>query len=122
MESVQDAMSRAGLMIRQLQEDNAFLKAQLAGERKNIAGWIAARDAQLKRAEFAERQLDEVLNGVCEMRAALEKAQAESVQGATSALADKRFAAGCVAAFGTVMRIVGSFGTRVAQPQGDAKP
>lgn len=37
-----------------------FLEAQLAGERKNIAGWIAARDAQLARAEDAERQLADV--------------------------------------------------------------
>lgn len=46
-----------------------FLKAQLAGERKNIAGWIAARDANLDRALAAEAALATARNDALEAAA-----------------------------------------------------
>ena len=60
-----------------LQFELKFAQAQLLGERKNIAGWIAARDANLKRAERAEQQLDEALAGCRETNARAEAAEAE---------------------------------------------
>ena len=36
----------------------AFVKAQLAGTNKNIAGWLPARDDATKRAEAAEAERD----------------------------------------------------------------
>ena len=36
----------------------AFVKAQLAGTNKNIAGWLQARDDAMKRAEAAEAERD----------------------------------------------------------------
>lgn len=42
----------------------AFVKAQLAGTNKNIAGWLQARDDATKRAEAAEAERDRLAGEV----------------------------------------------------------
>lgn len=62
----------------ELEAEVAFVKGQLAGTNKNIAGWLQSRDDNLRRAEFAEAQLDEALSGCRETNSRAEAAEARA--------------------------------------------
>jgi hypothetical protein len=64
--------------IEALEGEVAFVKGQLAGTNKNIAGWLQSRDDNLKRAELAEAQLDEALSGCRGTNARAEAAEARA--------------------------------------------
>ncbi|TXH52601.1 MAG: hypothetical protein E6Q97_15770 [Desulfurellales bacterium] len=64
--------------IEALEAEVAFVKGQLAGTNKNIAGWLQSRDDNLRRAEFAEAQLDEALSGCRETNSRAEAAEARA--------------------------------------------
>ncbi len=77
-----------------LKAEVAFVKGQLAGTNKNIAGWLQSRDDNLRRAEFAEAQLDEALSGCRETnsRAEAAEARAERLREALEVIAYNRTA------------------------------
>ena len=62
------SMLDAAARIEALEGDVAFVKGQLAGTNKNIAGWLQSRDDNLKRAEAAEARAER-------LRVALEAAK-----------------------------------------------
>ena len=74
-------LTRLAASLAAMRERAEFAEAQLRGTNANIAGWLAARDAQMGRANLAERQRDEAL-------AALEKARADALEEAKSACLD----------------------------------
>lgn len=86
--------------IEALEAEVAFVKGQLAGTNKNIAGWLQSRDDNLRRAEFAEAQLDEALSGCRETnsRAEAAEARAERLRGALRAIEQADYY-GCVSEF-----------------------
>lgn len=63
--TVPQAVAIAADIIEALEREVAFVKGQLAGTNKNIAGWLQSRDDNLKRAEAAEAE-------VARLRGALE--------------------------------------------------
>ncbi len=64
----EDAVLAAIAAIEALAGEVEFVKGQLAGTNRNIAGWLKSRDDNLKRAEAAEAERDR-------LKAALEVAQ-----------------------------------------------
>ena len=74
----QQEINRLNAKVEALEGEVAFVKGQLAGTNKNIAGWLQARDDNLRRAQFAEAQLDEALSGCRETTARAEAAEARA--------------------------------------------
>ena len=63
--------TEAALALETLAGEVEFVKGQLAGTNRNIAGWLQSRDDNLKRAEAAEAERDR-------LKAALEFYAAEA--------------------------------------------